>query len=65
MAYKIWTLSYGLFATVGSTIISMQDIESGLRIISLIIGIAIGILSLRKLWVIKTPEKEKENTTSS
>lgn len=40
----------GLFATIGSFVMSLMEIEASLRVVSLLVGIAVGLVTLRKLW---------------
>lgn len=40
----------GLLASLGSFAVSLAEIEMSLRITSLVVGITVGLFTLRKLW---------------
>lgn len=40
----------GLLATIGSFLMSLMEIEASLRVVSLLVGICVGLVTLRKLW---------------
>lgn len=46
----------GIVATLGSFFASMMEIEAHLRIASLLVGICVGLVTLRKLWR-ETPKR--------
>ncbi len=40
----------GLLASLGSFAVSLAEIEMSLRIASLVVGITVGLFTLRRLW---------------
>lgn len=49
-AETLATGGLGLLATIGSFLASLMEIEASLRIASLVVGICVGLFTLRKLW---------------